>query len=336
MNDNQAIFVKYATLLQRLCSPNYSLKLQINCDIPQDEDARMMELDGAPLRTVGKFISARCGWDGQIACWINLSDLRTTTNQVRSLTKFLQATGPCLNVLGEALVESHRENFLNFISTFEGAAWHQACLEEGICQFRIQSVPELGPHLVLSLTAHFVAVVLGAAEARKGSRFPRHAQFGRYASILLRIAQGRYPVSLSASTLKNGKPPTADWAGDGKDPEERWQGDVSAVIKQPDLGLSVSIIESCLPLFKEKGELTDWLGDALLTARFNDFEAYIAILAPDDWRFATRAYRHRHWGLILRPGEREVPYQLVFGCHVSRISQALNDRLLQAAAEGAR
>src|SRR6266436_8224229 len=85
-DDNQAMSVKYATLLQRLSSPNYSLKLQIDCDIPEDEDARMMKHDGAPLRTVGKFISARCGWDGQINCLIKLSDLRTTDSQVRPLT----------------------------------------------------------------------------------------------------------------------------------------------------------------------------------------------------------------------------------------------------------
>lgn len=334
MNDQQAMFVKYATLLQRLSSPKYPLSLQIDCDIPEDEEARMMRKDGAPPRTVGKFISARCGWDGRIACWINLADLNMSRAQVGPLTGLLLPSDPHLNALGEALVESHKDNFLDFIGTFESAGWQQACLGKGACQFQLRTVPELGPHLLLTLTARFVTETLGAADERKVAAFPRHVQFGRYASLLLHLARGRYPVRLVATTFKHHSPPPppADWAGDGMDEGVRWHGDLSATVNQPDLGVSVGFIRSCRPLLDEKRELTDWLGEALLAARLDDFEAYIAGLPPDDWQFAARAHRHRYWGLHLY----EDPYQFAFLCHVSRIYQVLNDRLLQAAAEGNR
>jgi hypothetical protein len=334
MNDLQpSLLIKYATLLQRISSPKHRLKLQIHCDIPNDEDARMVEKNGAPLKTLGKFISAQCGWDGRIACWIDLADLKMTNYQVGSLMGLLQPSDPHLNVLGEALVQAHQDNFLDFISTFESGAWQQGCIGKGCCQFQLRTVPERGLHLVLTLTARFLAQTLGAADKRKPAPFARHVQFGRYASLLLRLAQGRYQVRLHTSTSRNSKPATHDWAGDGKDPIERWQGDVGAAVNQSDLGVSVSFIESCLPLLQESGDLTDFLGEALLSARFNEFEAFIAEIPPDDWRFATRAHRHNHWGLNLSPAEGEVPYQLWFGCHVSRISEVLNSRLLQAAAE---
>lgn len=338
-----SLYERYASLLQRLCSVHYNLSLSATYDSPDDEDKRLLKRDGVPLEKAKGLISDRCAWDGRIKATVTLASLRLSAEYIRPLLPMLAGQRSPTNVLAEAILHSHFGDFQKYITLFDPLAWQRGSRLIGDSGFHAMTkIAEKGTEsLTVSLPAGVVAGAMKinmTVAAQEGEhperRLPmRHDQLERFAKVLRRLSLGEYPVLVTALPPRQEQTSPIE-AGAGTQPP--WQGDISIMIRHRDIGVSPAYIRSLLPLMRESQDYVDLLAEAVLAARLNDFEEYSTLVAPEDWDRTVKGWIPRHWGLSLYPPEGEEPHRFQFRGHVTRVYQALNSQMLEAATEGAK
>ncbi len=150
--------------------------------------------------------------------------------------------------------------------------------------------------------------------------------FEQFATILQRASRRNYVPGISLALP----------AGAGGN-EEEWNGWVAVIARVKDLDLTIGQLGKIMPLLRDRPDLLDLLGEAVLVARRDWLDWFVAHLPSGVARrwesVVLQACCHRCHIQILGPSKPE-SWRIAFTAHAAAIHQVLNDEMLRLAAEG--
>jgi hypothetical protein len=116
----------YADLLKGLCGVCYPIAVTISVDA--DDTSPLENQDGKPLRQCGLLVSENDRWEGDITATVSLRDLKVADEIYGALSPLLMEPGyQLVDLLGQALLQSHLGDFEMFSTHIAFSAWKRAC-----------------------------------------------------------------------------------------------------------------------------------------------------------------------------------------------------------------
>jgi hypothetical protein len=116
---------RYAVTMERLCAPCYPLAVMIAVDT--DDPSRLDEQDGKPLKQCGLIVSDNDRWEGDVLATVLLRDLQLDDDYIWPLAPLLKRGSDLVDLWGEALLQSHLDDFERFSTHVAPSAWERGC-----------------------------------------------------------------------------------------------------------------------------------------------------------------------------------------------------------------
>jgi hypothetical protein len=168
---------------------------------------------------------------------------------------------------------------------------------------------------------------LAAPGGQKMKRLAPEELLERFGIILQKFSRRTYvPVIYLPATVRS----------DGS--ADHWDGLVSIFVRLRDVRLTIGQFRQVQPLLRTRPDLVDLLGEAILVARRDWLEWFVANLPPGAaCRYEPLAIgtRNKHHGLkIISPPSNEKSWGVLLSVHCSAISEVLSHEMQRVAAEG--
>ena len=157
---------------------------------------------------------------------------------------------------------------------------------------------------------------------------PPEVMMSRFAKLLYAVSHEAYVPLIELATAVGTH---------GRTAEEHWDGMVRVVVRLSDIRVTITQFRQVLPLLKLRTDLIDLLAGAILVARRDRLDAFLADLpeaAAIQYELLAMFQGVLHHGLTVLPPTQGESWRLEFLMHAAAVSEVLNQEMQRVATEG--